>query len=124
MAYHLSLTFSTPNCTGQLKNIYLQGPPWSILLHNEIMPSALPQYSKRDPEVAGIQTEEGQQQVWQKESTHTNKTHIQPPQLQQQKELIHLGKGSSHRNKSYLTIRTRNSYFHSYYCMNAMHLRS
>lgn len=106
MDYHLSLKFSTPNCTGQLKNICVRNPPWSLLLHHETIPSASPPYSERDAEVSGIQTEEGQQ-VW-KESSHTNKTHTQPPQLQQRKELIHLGKGSPHRNDSNLTIRTSN----------------
>lgn len=107
MDYHLSLTFSTLNYTRQLKNICVQAPPWSVLLHDEIMSSASPQYCERDLEVSGIQTEEGQQE-WQKESTHTNKTRIQPLQLQQQKNLTHLGKGNPHRNKSNLTIRTSN----------------
>lgn len=103
MGYHLSLTFSTPNCTGQLKNICV------LVLYFFIMKLCLQHHLstvRGTQRCLGFKLRKGQQ-VWQKGTTHT-KTHIQPPQLQQHEELIPLGKGRPHRNKSNLTIRTNN----------------
>lgn len=122
MDYHLSLTFSTLNYTRQLKNICVQAPPWSILLHDEIMSSASPQYCERDLEVLGIQTEEGQQE-WQKESTHTNKTPSNLPSSSNKKTWHIWGKETLTGIRVISPSEQAISTSYSYYCMNAIHPR-